>query len=128
MASFSDALENKLLDHTFGATAFTKPTSRTVALYTVAPSDTGGGTEVPTSGTAYARKAVTFGAASGGVVTNSADVTFTAATASWGTVTHIGIFDNNGVFLAWSPLGTSKTVASGDIFKIPETDLSITLT
>jgi len=126
MASFSDALENKLLDHTFGATAFTKPTSRTVALYTAAPSDTGGGTEV--TGGSYARKAVTFGAASGGAVSNSADVTFTAATASWGTVTHIGIFDNNGVFLAWAPLTTSKTVASGDIFKIPTGDLSITLT
>ena len=52
MAAFSDYLENKVLGHVFGGTAYTAPTTLYVALYTVAPSDTGGGTEV--SGGAYA--------------------------------------------------------------------------
>ena len=54
MAGFSDYLEDKVLDHVFGGTAYTAPTTLYVALYTVAPTDTGGGTEV--SGGAYARQ------------------------------------------------------------------------
>ena len=46
MAGFSDYLEDKVLDHGFGGTAYTAPTTLYVALYTVAPTDTGGGTEV----------------------------------------------------------------------------------
>ena len=58
MAGFSDYLEDKVLDHVFGGTAYTAPTTHYVALYTVAPTDTGGGTEV--SGGAYARQTSTF--------------------------------------------------------------------
>ena len=58
MAAFSDYLENKVLGHVFGGTAYTAPTTLYVALYTVAPSDTGGGTEV--SGGGYARQTSTF--------------------------------------------------------------------
>jgi hypothetical protein len=46
MAGFSDYLEDKVLDHVFGGNAYTAPSTLYVALYTVAPSDTGGGTEV----------------------------------------------------------------------------------
>jgi hypothetical protein len=56
MAGFSDYLEDKVLDHVFGGNAYTAPTTLYVALYTVAPTDTGGGTEV--SGGAYARQSV----------------------------------------------------------------------
>ena len=60
MAGFSDYLEDKVLDHVFGGTAYTAPATLYVALYTVAPDDTGGGTEVTTTGTAYARQTATF--------------------------------------------------------------------
>jgi hypothetical protein len=46
------------------------------------------GTEV--SGGSYARTAVTFGAPSDGVTTNSAAVEFPQATGSWGSVGWIG--------------------------------------
>ena len=51
--AFSDYLEDKVLDHVFGGNAYCSSTLY-VALFTVAPSDTGGGTEV--SGGAYASK------------------------------------------------------------------------
>ena len=51
--AFSDYLEDKVLDHVFGGNAFTAPSTLYVT-FTVAPSDTGGGTEV--SGGAYTGK------------------------------------------------------------------------
>lgn len=101
-----------------------------VALYTAAPSDTGGGTEV--TGGSYARVAVnstlanwagTQAAAStvassgtGGATSNNAAITFPAPTADWGTVTHFGIFDKltTGNLIAWGALTTSRLVNNGD--------------
>ena len=42
MAGFSDYLENKVVGHVFGGSAYTAPSTLYVALYTSAPSDTGG--------------------------------------------------------------------------------------
>jgi len=126
--SFSDYLEDKLLKHTFTNTAYTSPTALYVALYTSAPTDVGGGTEL--SGSGYARTAVTFTVSGTTTLcTNSANVEFPAATGSWGTVVAIAIYDalTAGNFLAWSDLAVSKTIATGDIFRIPAGDLDITL-
>jgi len=126
MSSFSDYLENAVLDHVFRNTALTSPTTVYAAAYTVTPSDAGGGTEV--TGGSYAREAITCSAASGGAITNSADVTFTTATANWGDVVAIGIFDalTAGNLLAWDGV-TSTTINSGDTLKINAGDLDITL-
>jgi hypothetical protein len=70
MAGKSDYLENKILDHVLRNTAYTSPTTVYVGLYTAAPTDAGGGTEV--SGNGYAREAATFSVASGGATANSA--------------------------------------------------------
>jgi hypothetical protein len=126
--SFSDYLEDKLLKHVFTNTAYTSPTSLYVALYTAAPTDAGGGTEL--SGSGYARKAVSF-TVSGTttLATNSAAVEFDAATGSWGTIVAVAIYDalTSGNFLAWSDLTASKTISTGDILRIPAGDLDITL-
>ena len=129
MAEFSNYLENALINAVLRNTTYTSPTTVYVSLYTSDPTDADTGTEVSTSGTSYARTAVTFGAPSNGVSTNSADVTFPTATASWGTVTHIGIHDASsaGNLLFHTPLDTSKTIDSGDIFKITSGNLSVTL-
>ena len=75
--SFSDYLENALLDHVLGTTSYSQPTIY-VALYTTAPTDAGGGTEV--SGGSYARVAVSaWDAASSGASENTNDVTFATA-------------------------------------------------
>jgi len=129
MAEFSNYLENALINAVLRNTSYTSPATVYVSLYTSDPTDADSGTEVSTSGTGYARTAVTFGAPSNGVSTNSADVTFPTATASWGTVSHIGIHDasTSGNLLFHTPLDTSKTIDSGDIFKITSGNLSVTL-
>ena len=127
MAEFSNFLENALINAVLRNTTYTSPTTVYVSLYVSNPTDADSGTEV--SGGSYARTAVTFGAPSNGVTTNSADVTFPTSTLSWGTVTHIGIHDAStaGNLLFHSPLDTAKTIDSGDIFKIETGNLSVTL-
>jgi hypothetical protein len=92
-----------------------------VGLFTAAPSDAGGGTEV--TGGAYARVLVSHAdtnwAAPSGTprgTSNSNAVTFPAPTANWGVVTHFGIFDSltGGTLIAWNALTISKTVNNGD--------------
>ena len=123
----SNYLENALVNGTLRATSYTAPTTVYIALYTSDPTDADTGTEV--TGGSYARQSVTFGAPSNGTSTNSADVTFPTATASFGTVTHIGIRDalTAGNLLYYTPLDVSKTIATGDIFKITTGNLSVTL-
>ena len=127
MAEFSNYLENALINAVLRNTSYTSPATVYVSLYTTDPTDADSGTEV--SGGSYARTAVTFGAPSNGVTTNSADVTFPTSTSSWGSVTHIGIHDasTSGNLLFHTPLDTSKTIDSGDIFKIETGNLSVTL-
>lgn len=118
MAEFTDFLENKIIDHMLRNQAYTPPSTVYLALFTTAPSDAGGGTEV--SGGSYARQAVTLSAASGGTSSNSADITFPQATADWGTITHVALMDalTGGNMLMHTPLDASKTVNNGDTFKI----------
>jgi hypothetical protein len=125
--SFSDYLENALLDHVLGTTSYSQPTIY-VALYTTAPTDAGGGTEV--SGGSYARVAASaWDAASSGASENTNDVTFTTATADWGTVVAFGLFDaaTGGNLLLWGDLTTSKAISSGDTAKFNAGDIDITL-
>ena len=125
----SNFLENALLNATLNATTYTAPANIYVSLWTSDPTDAGSGTEVSTVGTGYARTAVTFAVPSNGVTTNDADVTFPTATASWGTVGWIGINDaiTGGNLLYHTALDTSKTIDTGDIFKISTGNLSVTL-
>jgi len=129
MAALSDHAEALLLDWLMTTGTATRPTAWYVALYTAAPSDSGGGTEV--SGSGYARQSVTFDAASspGGTTSNTGAVSFTASGGSFGTVTHIGIFDavSGGNLLWHGAMTASKTVADGDTleFSIGNIDLTI---
>jgi len=127
MAEISNYLENALINGTLRATTFTAPAAVYVSLHTADPTDAGTGTEV--SGGSYARQAATFGAPSNGASTTTADITYPQATAGYGTVTHIGIFDalTTGNLLYHSPLTTSKTIDTGDIFKITSGSLTVTL-
>lgn len=123
----SNYLENALVNVTLRGTAFTAVSTPYVGLFTSDPTDAGTGTEV--SGGSYARTAATFGAPSNGVSVTSADITFPTATASWGTVGWIGIYDAStaGNLLYHTPLDVAKTIDSGDIFKITAGNLSVTL-
>lgn len=127
MAELSNYLENALINATLRNTSYTSPTTVYLALYTTDPTDADTGTEV--SGGSYARQSITFGAPSNGVSTNSAAIEFPQATGSWGTVTHVGIRDalTTGNLLYHTPLTASKTIATGDIFRIAIGSLSVTL-
>jgi hypothetical protein len=127
MAEMSNYLENALINATLRNTAYTSPTTVYLGLYTSDPTDADTGNEV--SGNAYARQSITFGAPSNGASTNSAAIEFPQATGSWGTVTYIGIRDalTSGNLLYHTALDASKTIATGDVFRIAVGSLSVTL-
>lgn len=124
--SFSDTFETRVLTWVFTTDSATRPTAWYVALFTTDPTDAGTGTEV--SGGSYARESVTF-TVSGDTATNSGAVEFTAATGDWGTITHIGVYDalTTGNLIAHAALTASKAIGTGDVFRIPDGDLDITL-
>jgi len=131
MADLSDYLEAAYIDHLFNKGALTALTNVYVALFTAAPSDSGGGTEVTTSGTAYARAvdATADWTRSGSTIDNDDDIDFVEATATFGTVTHIALFDalTSGNMLCWKALSASKVVNTGDTARFKAGDLDFTL-
>jgi hypothetical protein len=115
MSGASDYLENKLLDHTLRNTAYTPPAAVYLGLYSGAPTDAGGGTEL--SGFGYARQAITFGdPAAAGAIANTVQVAFIANGDDWAQATHFGIFDaaSGGNLLFWDPLDAPVTVGDGE--------------
>ena len=127
MGAFSDYLENKILDLTLRQVAFSTPAPAKIALYTSPPYDGGTGTEV--SGGGYVRQTGTFAAAANGKTSNSAVISFPAATSGWGTVTHFGIFDatTGGNLLYWAPLTQSKAISTGDVARFNVGTLTVSL-
>lgn len=125
--SFTNAFETSVLTWSLTTGSVTRPAAWYIALFTSDPTDTGSaGTEV--SGGSYARTAATF-SVSGDTASNTAGIEFPAASASWGTVSHIGVMDasTGGNMLVHAALSTAKAIASGDVFRIPTGDLDITL-
>ena len=129
MAALSDHAEKLILDWMMTAGAATRPTAWYVALYTAAPSDSGGGTEL--SGSGYARESVTFEAATSGTGTtsNTGVVVFTADGGDWGSVTHMGIHDavSGGNLLWHGALAAAKTVADGDTLEFAVGNIDLTV-
>lgn len=135
MGSFTDYLENALLDHVFGTGAgkslsYTQP-DKYIALCTVSVTDTAtGSTITEPSSPSYARKIMqTWDAASAGATENTNAITFAQATANWGTILDFAICDaiTAGNVIAYGSLTVSKSVASGDTPKFASGDLDITL-
>ena len=138
MSAASNYLENKVLDHVLGegARTFTSPATIYLALF----KETGTGTlanleagtltdEISTSGTAYGRQGVNFSAASSGTAATNGTVTWTTATADWGTVTAVAVMDADtaGNVLFYGNLTTSKAISNGDTFQISSTNLTVSL-
>jgi hypothetical protein len=125
--SFSNTFETHVLQYVFTTGSVTRPTAWYVGLFTADPTDTGSGaTEI--TGNNYSRVSATF-SVSGATATTTAAVEFAAATGSWGTISHIGIFDasSGGNLIAHSALSASKAIGTGDVFRIPTGDIDITL-
>lgn len=113
--------ENRML------TLFKEDGTHYIGLFTVAPSEAGGGTEV--SGGAYARQPVTFGAASDGTMKNSSAIEFPTATANWGTAKAWGLFDaaTNGTLIWYGAIDTPKELLAGDIYRITAGSLTLSM-
>lgn len=102
--AMSDYKEKKLLDFANNVASWTAPVTQYLALYKSDPGEAGAGQEVGivVDDTAYARQAVTFGAATlgTGIATTTNAQTFAAVVYGSGaapyTVTHIGILDSAG--------------------------------
>jgi hypothetical protein len=130
MSSFTDYTENLALTYLFTTGSATRPTAWYVGLFTAAPSDAGGGTEVSGSGYARVVTGTISGSGTATTFTNAAAIEFAAASGgNWGTIGWAAIFDasTSGNMLAWAPLTTAKAINDGDIFRIPASSLSITL-
>ena len=123
--SLSNYLETALLNHAFCGTPYTQPSGLYLALYTVDPGDAAGGTEV--SGGSSARQSITGSVASGVFTAGSMPLDFPSATGSWGTVTHVGIFDalTGGNLLASGALTTQRAIGDGDVYR--QTSLTVSL-
>lgn len=124
--SFSNTFETRVLTWVFTSSSATRPTAWYVALFTTNPAEDASGTEV--SGGGYVRQSATF-TVSGNTASNSGAIEYPTATAGYGTVSHVGVFDasSGGNLIAYAALTTSKTIETGDVLRIPAGDLDITL-
>lgn len=138
MSALSDYLESAWLNMLAQGQAFSAPETH-VALFTAAPSDSGGGTEV--SGGGYARMQVNQDGATspywntpvddGGpqLIDNNGEIAFPQATGDWGEVVAIAIFDaaTGGNMLYHGTLASSKVVSTNDTFRFADGDLDLKL-
>jgi len=136
MAGLTNYLEDKIINHVFGSTTYTRPTNWYVGLLTATPSDSASGTEV--SGGSYARQVCAFTISGSGIAQaiNTSAITFPTATADWGVVGWVGIYDalSSGNIAAYQNLQqsdfsttTTKTINDGDIFKFNASTIKIQL-
>src|SRR5260370_31619588 len=99
MAEFKgDALRTKILDKDFGGTNYTPPPIYYLALFTVAPTSAGGGTEMVYTG--YARVSITnnpgnWNNDSTGRKSNANKIDFPQAGSAEGIAVAFGLFDNS---------------------------------
>jgi hypothetical protein len=127
----SNYLATALLNQVFRNTAFTRPATVHLALYTSDPTGADTGAEV--SSGAYARQAVAFAAPSlvsgKETIKSTADITFPVATADWGSVTHAGIRDaaSGGNLLYYGPLDAVRSILNGDRLVVPQDSCALTL-
>jgi hypothetical protein len=123
--SLSNSAETLTLTWLFTTGSATRPTAWYVGLHTSNPDEDDSGTEV--SGGGYVRQGASF-TVSGNTATTSGAVEFPTATANYGTVTHCGIYDasTGGNLVAYASLTSSKTIETGDVFRIPAGDLDVT--
>jgi hypothetical protein len=126
MGSMTDYLENKILEHSLGKTAYALPTIY-AALYTATPTEAGGVNEL--AGAGYARIQATFGTATNGSISNNQNVVFPVASASWGNVVAVGLVDaaTGGNLLWYGNLDAAKLISSGDQFVLPTGSVVVTL-
>lgn len=133
--SFTNYLEDVILDEVFGGTNYTPPATLYIGLSTQQPAEDGTGIAEPPTANGYSRAdvantGVNWPATGGdGTKSNGTAITFPQASGDWGTVTHFFIADADtaGNILAYGTLGVSKTIGTGDTASFGAGSLTITL-
>ena len=127
-----NTLANKLLDHVFKTTEYTPETNLYVGLFTSSPTDTGAaGTEC--TGGSYAREIMNvWDVAAAGASENTNAITFTTATASWGTVAWFCILNHLSTLaeanaLIWGTVNPTRIIGIDDVAQYAAGALDITL-
>lgn len=90
---------NLNLDYDFGRTSYSPPTTLYLALSTTPIAQDGTGCTEPSSTVGYQRVAVSndktkWSTANGSELYNAVDLSFPESTGSWGTITHVAIYDS----------------------------------
>lgn len=130
----TDHAENAILNHIFRGVAFPSLTNLHVALFTAAPGETGGGTEV--TGGGYARQSIARNTsnwkdpstATQGQVSNTNEIAFPVASADYpAPVTHVALMDaaTGGNMWYYGALSSSVTINQNGQFKFLANQLVI---
>lgn len=116
-------LDNSFINAALRQTPYTSPLAVYVALFTVAPTAAGGGTEVVGGG--YLRQPATFGPPVNGQSVTTADVLYPIATAAWGTIVAFGVYDAalGGNLLYFNSLSSPRNVQINDQVRFPSAQL-----
>jgi len=121
MADLSTNGANRFLTWMMTQSTVARPTTIRAALFTSATSEVSGG--------GYSRKTISFSDGSNRGTSNTNTVNFTA-TANWGTISHIGLYDaqTNGNLLWQGPVaGGGKLIENGDTLVIQTGAITITV-
>jgi hypothetical protein len=138
---FGNTFCQRVLDAMMGAGAnptITIPATWYAALFTTDPTDDDGTSLVEVTGGSYARVAVTNNSTNFpnstivshvATKTTGAAIDWGTATANWGTIVGVGLYDasTSGNLGPWGPLSSSKTVNNGDGFKVTSGNGTFTL-
>ena len=121
-------LENTVLNATLTATTYTSPANVYMALYSTVNSQTTPGTEL--TGNGYSRQLIPFGnAASGGIMQNTGNVTFTASGGDWTAAVSAAIMDSSssGNMLYFNNAMPAQTVLNGQSLTYQTGQITITI-
>lgn len=131
--SFTNYLENAVLNQWFGGVAPNVPDTIYIGLSSANPDEDGGGISEP-SANGYTRAGVandksTWTESNDGTLSNATAITFPESTGSWGTLTHIFVADaeTGGNILAYGTLRTERTVVEGDTLSLGDNAFVISL-
>lgn len=124
--SIADQLELKILNKVLRNVDFAY-TAIFASLHTADPGETGTAEVTNAGGSTYARQTATFAAAAAGACVSNVDLTF--ANMPGVTVTHLGLWSAStaGDALWFGPLNASRLLVLGDTYKIPSTNLTVSL-
>lgn len=121
----SSTVANAILDAYCRSVAWSEPAAFWVQLHVGDPGSVG----TANAAGETTRKQITFSAASGGAISNSADVIWTNYPNGTDTISHISFWDasTSGTFIGSDALNNSRSPASGDTLRLATGSLNLTL-